>query len=58
MAQTSELHRIKVAPKGMGLNDFIAWTKGSLRAKDSTCREQLEGNCKNRRTVIIPKSQS
>ena len=28
MAQTSELHRIKVAPKGMGLNDFVALDQG------------------------------
>ena len=28
MHKTSELHRIKVAPKGMGLNDSVALDQG------------------------------
>jgi hypothetical protein len=32
MAQSRELLRIKVAPKGMGLNDFVAQDEGFFAA--------------------------
>jgi hypothetical protein len=30
---TSQLHRVKIAPKGMGLNDFVAMQEGYFAAE-------------------------
>jgi len=63
----SQLHRVKIAPKGMGLNDFVAMQEGYFAAeglmsssigKRSAARNRagrVWNICNARRTVPIRK---